>query len=121
MEIRRVNLGHAKAFVLQEMKCFTSLSISPFFFPILCLLLGGFYNKISFIYKMQKENVLAVPFFLQFCTERSPHTQLQSDQNGIWGSFTSHPQQKTALFWLGFSQAIISTPALSQYPQEPRH
>lgn len=32
MEIRRVNLGHAKAFVVQEMKCFTSLSFSPFLF-----------------------------------------------------------------------------------------
>lgn len=50
---------------------------------------------------MQKENVLAVPFFLQFCAERSPHTQLQSDQNGIWGSFTSHPQQKNCTVLAG--------------------
>lgn len=30
-----MNLGHAKAFVLQEMKCFTSLSFSLFLFPFI--------------------------------------------------------------------------------------
>lgn len=70
-----------------------SLSFSFYFF-----FWGGFYNKKKFHLENAQIKCFSFPFFLQLYTECSPRTRLQSDQNGIWGSFTNHQQQNPALF-----------------------
>lgn len=80
----------------------------PFFSPLLGDL-QQFKKKVSFIKYTKKI------FELSFspAAVHSPHTQLQSNLNGIGGSFTSHQQQNNCTLWLGFSQIIILPPNLS--------
>lgn len=107
-------MGHAKAFILQEMKCFTSLSFPSFIFPSFPFF-GGIYNNLekrkSLFIKFTKE-ILELSF-----SPCSSHTLLQPNQNGIGGSFTSHQQQNNCTLCLESSLIIILPPNLSQYPQ----
>ena len=67
---------------------------------------GAFTTK-KFHLENAQRKCFSCPFFLQLYTECSPHTRLQSDQNGVWDSFTSHQQHNSALFWLKFSDYNI--------------